>query len=1206
MAARLSRAGLPVPDGWAGHRRGPGVESSDEESDDEVGNEKIVKPGMDGDKARDGGNLAVEEGSGGGLATMEANGNDGIGFGHGVRAGSAAVEANGIDGSCFGAGGGDGGEANLGESGSEECSEGAQDWGLEDIEEAKARRTEVSDSEEGGDGPCKGMALPVGPHRVVHVTRPPEVEEARMGLPVVGVEQEFMEAVTHNDVVVVCGQTGSGKTTQVPQFLYEAGYGCRDFHERGGAIGITQPRRVAATSTAKRVAHELGTQVGDLVGYQVRHDRCVGTGTAIKFMTDGILMRELQHDFLLRKYSVLVVDEAHERSLNTDLLLGMLSRIVPLRRKLATGASVEGNVDSEVGKVSDGKEDITPLKLIVMSATLCIEDFTANTRLFPTAPPVINVSARQYPVTVHFSKKTEMVDYVSAAFRKVCRIHRELPAGGILVFLTGQREVEHMCERLRRAFSSKGRASAGRDRGKAQNSGPGGVFKDEMRDRNEDEASGGGNNGNSQSLEPVGASKDEVELEGEGEKDSSSDGSDFEAEQYGADAVEALRGRGVGDHWGGDVEDDVDDYESNEEEDEDEEKVQILGGEDVTPEEVTALEKAFEERFGLQAAGEAISEARHKPVTVLPLYGLLPASKQAKVFESRSDGSRLIVVATNVAETSITIPGIRYVVDSGRSKQKILEPGGGSARFEVRWVSKAAADQRAGRAGRTVPGHTYRLYSSAHFNDTFPQHTPPEVLNTPLEGVVLLMKSIGVNKVVNFPFPTPPDETALASAERALTALCALDPGKGRITELGRKMLAYPLSPRHSRMILEASKLDGETGGQVMTYAIALAAAMSDESPFVHIESIGQEGGVQAGVTPAQAQLQAAEKRKHARALHEQFRCEDSDAVGALRALCAYERAGCREDFCRRNFMHSRTLHEMAALHRQLMRDLLRQRLPGSEGLMGDAVGGTGLTNLMAKGIGLKDPAGRILICLKKAIAAGWCDRVARRVRSVEYLKRLREEGRAVRAVRYQSCGVEDLIYMHPRSMLRHRVPEFVVYTEVLSSKKRPYMSWVTAVDPSWLPEIGTPLCGLSEPLDDPAPFYTPQRDAVMCYRTPKYGRLEWELPPMACPHPDPEQRACHFAVALLQGRVVGGTGLFSGNLVVPAAMATRPETRFHGQLGRLVEQLARHRVGSLKGLRERWAVEPAFLKEELRQWLRKQCRGMLDGLWGSWTHNLA
>ena len=250
----------------------------------------------------------------------------------------------------------------------------------------------------------------------VRVKRPAAIEDSRAALPIYAEEQQIMEAIAANDVVVLCGETGSGKTTQLPQFLYEAGYSHPSAPGRRGRIGVTQPRRVAAVSMAQRVAHELCVPLGKEVAYQIRYDSNVGSACRVKFMTDGVLLREVGTDLLLPEYSAIVIDEAHERGVNTDLLLGLLSRIVKLRREQGSN----------------------PLKLIIMSATLQVSTFRDNRRLFPTPPPVVNVAARQHPVTTHFARVTPD-DHLEAAYKKVTKIHAKLPAGGILVFLTGQR-----------------------------------------------------------------------------------------------------------------------------------------------------------------------------------------------------------------------------------------------------------------------------------------------------------------------------------------------------------------------------------------------------------------------------------------------------------------------------------------------------------------------------------------------------------------------------------------------------------------------------------------------------------------------------------------------------------------------------------------------------------------------------------------------
>ncbi|GBF90232.1 ATP-dependent RNA helicase [Raphidocelis subcapitata] len=1127
-----------------------------------------------------------------------------------------------------------------------------------------------------------------GAPRRVAVERPAGMQASREELPILGHESEVVDAIGVDDVVV-------------PQFLLEAGYGCPSFPERAGAIGVTQPRRVAAVSTAARVAAELGSRIGGVVGYQVRYDRRVGPGSAIQFLTDGVLLRQLQADFLLSRYSALLVDEAHERSLNTDLLLGMLSRVVPLRRRMHEEWIAGGRVG----------QPVWPLKLVIMSATLRTEDFTGNRRLFPSPPPVLTVPARQYPVTVHFSRRTELHDYAGAAYRKVCRIHRELPPGGILVFVTGQREVESMCRRLRAAFGPGGRrrggGGGGGGRGRADGAGGGGGAEGEG-------GGGGGKSKKRKAAEAALAARGGGGGGGSGGIANANDGGDGgggddaaaapeEADAFGADAAEVELGAGGGgseeeeDEVEGVVGSGVDDFDQMEE-DEDEEEVQVLGGGEFTPEEIAAAEARFEQLYGLKlpgggssgagagagpgggpggsdaagrAAGGAARGARQPPppLHVLPLYAMLPQAAQEAAFRPPPPGHRLVVVATNVAETSITIPGIRYVVDAGRSKQKLLESGGGLSKYEVRWVSKASAAQRAGRAGRTGPGHCYRLYSSAHFNDTFPEHTPPEIVNTPLEGVVLIMKAMGVEKVAGFPFPTPPDPDLLRSAMRCLTALAALDAAApagggaarqqqlqeigGRLTPLGAVMAGFPISPRHSRMVLEVvswqrqqqqqqeeeeEEADGQAAGaaqqrgsgkaekkkkqrqrrervqvQALPYAVALAAALSLESPFMHVEGVAEgeaeaeaEGGEDGG---------GKARRSAAAAAHARFRSEDGDALSVLRALCAYEAAcadgagrrggplAAGEVFCRQSFLHARHLKEMSALRRQLMRTLQQQQqhrrtsdpaaaalqaqLAAAVAAAGDAPGP------------LPPPPAEVEGALRRALAAGWCDQIARRVRSAAYVARLMAEGgRKRHAVRYQPCELDEEVYLHPRSSLHASAPEFVVYTQLVRTVKRPYMAGVTAVEPAWLAACGSPLARPSPPLLEPGPFYRPESDAVLCWHEVAYGHHAWPLPRAARPAADAGARVAAFASALLAGRVLPCMASLAPALVAPPGTAARPELAGLPRVGELLAALEARRVDSRAALAAAWRKDPAFLRPQLALWVAAARKGALTQLW--------
>lgn len=566
----------------------------------------------------------------------------------------------------------------------------------------------------------------------VPVERPDEIQMVRSQLPVFGEEHKIMEAIHHNDVVIICGETGSGKTTQVPQFLYEAGFGNSESDDYPGMIGITQPRRVAAVSMANRVANELGNH-SKSVAYQIRFDSTTKEDTKVKFMTDGVLLREMMQDFKLTKYSSIIIDEAHERNINTDILIGMLSRCVRLRAK-----------EFEVDPVNNKR-----LKLIIMSATLRVSDFSENGTLFPVPPPILNVAARQYPVSIHFNRRTPY-DYATEAFKKTCKIHQRLPKGSILIFMTGQQEITHMVKKLRKEF----------------------PFPKKRKDM-QSNASTVRVNPNNTDLEA-----EEIDLSVE-----------FEDEKQFRNKVRFEI---------------VDDDEEPDEEEE---------------------EEGFEETL-------EDGQTSNDPLYVLPLYSLLPTKEQMKVFENPPEGSRLCVVATNVAETSLTIPGVRYVVDCGRSKERKYNEQNGVQSFEIGWVSKASANQRSGRAGRTGPGHCYRLYSSAVYERDFEQFSSPEILRMPVESIVLQMKSMAIHNIINFPFPTPPDRKMLSSAVELLKYLGALD-RKEMITEDGKKMSIFPLSPRFSKMLLVSNDQN------CMAYIVSIVSALSVGDPFLTEYELG-------------------------------------------------------------------------------------------------------------------------------------------------------------------------------------------------------------------------------------------------------------------------------------------------------------------------------------------------------------------------------
>jgi len=494
--------------------------------------------------------------------------------------------------------------------------------------------------------PPKGhpLSIPQVKDRVF-IKRNDKLCASRDKLPIVAEEQAIVEAINENPTVILAGETGSGKTTQVPQFLYEAGYACN-----GKLIGVTEPRRVAAMAMSKRVGEELN--LPEKVSYQIRFEGNVTPQTRIKFMTDGVLLREMSKDFRLSKYSVIIVDEAHERSVFTDILLGNLSRIVPMRAK----DEVNG-----------------PLRLVIMSATLRVEDFTKNDRLFKIQkPPCLKVESRQYDVTCHFQRVTPD-DYLSAALKKTCKIHKELPEGGILVFLTGQGEVNQMVRKLRKLFPSKKHMKG-----------------------NDDE-------------EEESVEKSMIKaLKKSRKKNNVRVSADVDLDRYRAVPLDDTESDALRDA------------------EEDEDLDQLEGDDDLI-------------------GGDALVGCQ--PMWTLPLYSLLNSDRQKEIFQPPPPGHRLCVVATNVAETSLTIPAVKYVVDTGKVKDKFYDHLTGVSTFQVTWTSKASAAQRAGRAGRQGPGHCYRLFSSEVYKNDFREHAQPDILKRPADDLVLQMKV----KMVHFP-----------------------------------------------------------------------------------------------------------------------------------------------------------------------------------------------------------------------------------------------------------------------------------------------------------------------------------------------------------------------------------------------------------------------------------------------------------------------
>ncbi|GFY49079.1 ATP-dependent RNA helicase DHX8 [Trichonephila inaurata madagascariensis] len=532
--------------------------------------------------------------------------------------------------------------------------------------------------------------------------------EQRQSLPIYKLKDDLIKAVADNQILIVIGETGSGKTTQITQYLSEAGFTAR------GKIGCTQPRRVAAMSVAKRVAEEFGCRLGQEVGYTIRFEDCISQDTVIKYLTEGFLLTECLVDPDLKNYAVVMLDEAHERTIHTDVLFGLLKNAVKKRPEL---------------------------KLIVTSATL---DAVKFSQYFSEAP-IFTIPGRTYPVEILYTKEPES-DYLDASLITVMQIHLTEPPGDILLFLTGQEEIDTACEIL---------------------------------------------------------------------------------------------------------------YER------------------------------------MKSLGPEVPE-----LIILPVYSALPTEMQTRIFDPTPPGSRKIVIATNIAETSLTVDGIYYVVDPGFVKQNVYNSKTGMDSLVVTPISQAQAKQRAGRAGRTGPGKCYRLYTERSYRDEMLTTPVPEIQRTNLAHIVLQLKALGINDLLSFDFmDAPPSESVILALEQ-LHSLSALD-DEGLLTRLGRKMTEFPMDPNLSKMLIMSAQLG--CSEEILT----IVSMLSVQNVFYR---------------PKDKQVLADQKKA-------KFNQPEGDHLTLLAVFNSWKNNTFSNAWCYENFVQVRTLKRAQDVRKQLLGIMDRHKL---------------------------------------------------------------------------------------------------------------------------------------------------------------------------------------------------------------------------------------------------------------------------------------
>ncbi|KAF8976361.1 hypothetical protein BGZ46_008324 [Entomortierella lignicola] len=658
--------------------------------------------------------------------------------------------------------------------------------------------------------------------------------DQRKTLPIYNHRIEFLYLIEKYQVVILVGQTGSGKTTQIPQYLHESGWTAG-----GRVVACTQPRRVAATTVAQRVAQEMYVKLGMEVGYTIRFEDCTDPGgsTRIKYMTDGMLFREALMDPLLSKYSVIMLDEAHERTLYTDILMGVLKKILKKR---------------------------PDLRIVVSSATLDAEAFAAffSTNKAPNETSqdntaILSVQGRMYPVDIHYLMDS-CSDYIESAIQTVFDIHTKEPLGDILVFMTGREEIE--------------------------------------------------------------------------------------------DIVSEIRERAT-----------------------------------------------------------TLPSNKYPDLLVLPLYAGLSAEEQMIVFEPTERGTRKVVIATNVAEASVTIPGIGFVIDSGFVKIRAYNPKTGMETLTTTMISQAAADQRAGRAGRIRSGKAYRLYTESIFLREMRPASVPEIQRSNLSGMILQLKALGIENVLRFDFMTSPPAEMMSKALELLYSLKALDE-YGRLTiPLGMRLAEFPLDPSLGKILLDSEKFG--CSHEMLT----IAAMVSVQNVFVNPTSLASEEQ------------------------HRKFGALEGDHITLLNVYNAFVGRGkSSARWCANHLINFKAMSRALSIRSHLERYLTRVLNVAAPSKL------TSCTSQQAN-------SNNSTVMIRKCLVSGYFAQAARIAPDGTHWISVRE----VPAARSIQAPAPTKLWMHPTSILFKQAPKWVIFHEIVeTSQGKAYIREVTSVEPEWLEEL--------------------------------------------------------------------------------------------------------------------------------------------------------